>query len=284
MGFLSLKELSRMDETEVFEYANSTNIENWYDALEQYTIPTCFIPLSMDAVNAIVDAIQARKSNVDLEPKVQEIMDNLTGKIDIEVKKFGSAFVRLSMRSPKDSPVAAEKGKARYGRAIEDASDEWERNLLLVKSQKFGLKVSSGQEAMALLLTSTRILDDLKDCQKFAFQPSIIIREWVEIPEHAEYRGFVDDRRLVGLSQYFYYCYFPGTIEEKASILDRILEFFNEIKDVLPVASCILDFALVDDTAIILELNPFFVGTDACLFSWKEDTFEQFEFRLNEGK
>ncbi|MFX0100438.1 MAG: hypothetical protein ACFFCS_12770 [Candidatus Hodarchaeota archaeon] len=284
MGFLSLKELSQMDEKEIFTYANSTNIENWYQTLEEYTIPTRFITLDMGSVNAIVQAIEAKKSGKPIPSTVSGIIQELTGKIDVEVNSFGSAFVRLSMRSPKDSPVAIKKGKERYGDAIESATDEWEKNLLLVKSQKFGLKVSNGPEAMELLLTSTRILDDLKDCQKFGFLPGIIVREWMDIDENAEFRGFVDDRKLVGLSQYFYYCYFPGIIERKAIILEQITSFFNEIKNILPVSSCILDFALIDGKVIILELNPFFVGTDACLFSWKTDTFETFEFRLNEGK
>jgi len=132
---------------------------------------------------------------------------------------------------------------------------------------------------MTLLLTSTRIRDDIDECTRFGFTPAIIVRKWVEIPEWAEFRGFVSDGKLVGLSQYFYFCKFPEIKEKEHEIVATLQVFYNSIKHQLPLDSCIIDFALVGGKPIILELNPLFMGTDACLFNWRKDMFDAFEFR-----
>ena len=285
MGFLRPEDLSKMGDREIFEYANETNIENWIDELKEYTIPTKIIPLNAADIDLMRKAIRCtqlgRPFPVEfdnrVEPKFLKKMKNV-------FDEFGSCFVRMSQRSPKDSRIAIEKGKRAFKGALESASNENERNILLVKSQKYGLRTENAQEAMELLLTSQRILDDLEDCARFHFQPSIILRKWIEIPEWAEFRGFVDEGELMGLSQYFHYCYFPEIKENEQEILDRVRKCLEKVREKLLINSCIIDFALLENAeTLILELNPFFVGTDLCLFSWRKDKFKQFEFRYNKN-
>ncbi|GAB4326718.1 MAG: hypothetical protein Kow0069_33360 [Promethearchaeota archaeon] len=277
-----MEQLSLMSEREIFEFANSTNIESWYPVLEPFTMPTRFVPLDREDMGSLLQAMELRTSGKTLPPDLQRARSVLEERVGAAVRSLGAAFVRLSQRSPKDSPVAMERGKAYFRSQLEEVQgDEWARNLLLVRAQKFGMKVRTGAEAVELITTSTRVLDDLRDCQRFGYDPQVIVRKWLEIPEWAEFRGFVDERKLVGLSQYFYYCNFPEIRDRRDEILERIFGFFGEVKELLPVASCVVDFALPqdEDRVIVLELNPFFVGTDACTFSWKSDKFEEFEFR-----
>ncbi len=64
----------------------------------------------------------------------------------------------------------------------------------------------------------------------------------------------------------------------------RIKNFNNSIKDKISLESFIIDFEVLKDRVILIELNPFFLGTDPCLFLWKTDRkiFEKdpFEFRI----
>jgi hypothetical protein len=58
-----------------------------------------------------------------------------------------------------------------------------------------------------------------------------------DIPNEFELRGFVRNRRLTALSQYFSMCYFPWvSIAQWASVKARVLSYF-EVLPTSPVAS-----------------------------------------------
>lgn len=284
--YLTFRDLADMSEEEIFHFSNSTNIENWFHDLEDYTIPSRFISLTLKEVKYFSEAIfyhyQPEEFKEILPDRVEGFLSELIRRMDMEIKAFGSAFVRLSMRSPKDSTVAIAKGKLEYEQALSDAhdaGDNYAKNLLIIKAQKYGLRVESGKEALDLLLSSERIRNDLEDCLKFKYEPKVIIRKWLDIPEYLEFRGFIRKRKIVGLSQYFYFCKFEQIHKNKDRIESQIGTFFEEIKDKLHLESCILDFAFYKDRVLVLELNPFFIGSGSCLFNWKEDKFETYEFR-----
>lgn len=86
-----------------------------------------------------------------------------------------------------------------------------------------------------------------------------------------EFRAFVHKRQLNALSQYCYYQYFADLVSNKLQIQQKILDFFAKIKDLIPHENYVIDFAIVNnDRVLIIELNPFFGDTGACLFSWRE--------------
>jgi len=135
------------------------------------------------------------------------------------------------------------------------------------------MHVYSGKEALELLLSSDRIYEDLtNELENKEFHQDIIIREWMEIPVEHEYRGFVYQKKLNAISQYYHTCYFSHLKEEFPLAVERIKEYFNKkLVDVIPLESYIIDFGLLQDRTIVIELNPFSVATDPTLFSWKED-------------
>ena len=122
-------------------------------------------------------------------------------------KKSLGAFVKLSTRSPKDSSLL-EKRRALLSK--QDAACEGAP-----------MRVITGEEAIALLITSQRIRDDLHEALLLLREPggesltkstlqaqmSIVVREWWHVPRWTEMRGFVrrtDEKRhwLTALSRY----------------------------------------------------------------------------------
>jgi hypothetical protein len=120
----------------------------------------------------------------------------------------------------------------------------------------------------------------------------VIIREWKDIKISHEFRGFVFNKKLTGLSQYFDICYFENINKNKIEILDRIQKFYDKISDSLEkmnLSNFIIDFAITDDDKVlIIELNPWSTNTDASLFSWNQNMNQlmngPFEFRIRENQ
>lgn len=277
---------SLMISGDIFKISNETNIENWYEFLKDHTMETRFLPISMELARAIINEYEGKGNST---PEDKSLLNELESELDSTLESFKSsgAFVRLSTRSPKDSRRAREKSQEIFDTEFKKGTgDENSRLIALVRASIQGLKVASGKEAMELLLDSERVHDDLLTALDHPqeFSQKIIVREWIHIPIDMEFRAFVHKKHLNALSQYYSYCFFPDLLKSKPEIAEKIEKSFGAIKDLIPLESYIIDFAVVKDQVIVIELNPFFLGTDPCLFSWKTDRkiFKKgpFEFRI----
>src|SRR5688572_16750427 len=89
-----------------------------------------------------------------------------------------------------------------------------------------------------------------------------------------EFRGFVYNKQLTALSQYCYYqcfkvtqldfdwpesCVIQELQDEKVQqdIATRVQAFWKSICDRVPQKNCIVDFVVLPDKVMIIELNPF---------------------------
>lgn len=101
------------------------------------------------------------------------------------------------------------------------------------------------------------------------------------IPIEYEFRGFINNKKLNALSQYyvlfllflFYFfpfhlitllfkviCFFPHLLEQREKLCDRIQRFFEQqVLPVFPFTSMVVDFAYEPSTdrIYVLELNPY---------------------------
>jgi len=95
------------------------------------------------------------------------------------------------------------------------------------------------------------------------------------VPENPqmEFRAFVHKNSLNAITQYFSFCYFPQLVKEKDDILKRVVDFFNsKVRDALQThESYVIDFFVLKEKILIIELNPFHIGAGAGLFSWKDN-------------
>jgi hypothetical protein len=160
-----------------------------------------------------------------------------------------------------------------------------------------------------LLLTSERVYTDLIEAvdahvllENDQWATSIILRRWLDnLWQHAEFRVFVYQRRVVAISQYNHLCRFKQ-LSDNASRdtelqLIALIQPFVE-KTVMPKLdaekfdNAIVDVALlptnmrsIDDDndneigslynynlePIVIELNPFATTTGPALFDWTVD-------------
>jgi len=250
---------------EYFEQVKPTYIENWPNGLINHSVATVHFPLTTEEVDALIAHNIMSLENGEIPTDEQgQILRRLEEKIDRLIKHFPrGAFVRLGSRSPKDSYEAFLK--------------------------KFCYK--NGKEAVAALCDSERINDDLWLAKSNDYTPYIAVREWIVIQPWQEFRCFIRNKKLVGISQYNYLHreVFPE-IEENADRIEWALRKKVEmVAPILPADDVIVDFVykmrehgnVVVNEVILLEVNPYSPYTDPCLFNWSKDKFESFEFRFN---
>lgn len=117
-------------------------------------------------------------------------------------------------------------------------------------------------------------------------EPELVIKEWIDLNPALEFRVFVHEHRIIGISQrdLNYYDYLEDL---KPTIVARIRRFFEEVMVVseFPNKSYIMDVYVPRpfDKVVIIDINPFSRNTDLLLFTWPElleHTDSDFETRL----
>ncbi|OHT15442.1 hypothetical protein TRFO_14033 [Tritrichomonas foetus] len=127
-------------------------------------------------------------------------------------------FVKLSCRSPKDSPVA--------NRKREIGMEDW-------------MKCTNSIEAIELLITSNRISSDLLKWKNIF----LIISPWIPTDTANEFRCFVCRNCLTAVSQYSS-SYLPNfkdekdrkTVEEKITqLVNQVIDITKQIINIIPI-------------------------------------------------
>jgi len=253
----------------------ASGAENWLSVLEDLTFPSVSLPLSMDMATAFAQGkLSAQQHNA----LAHAIDDTLAE------KGWPQVFVKLSTRSPKDAPQILQKASATFidRGGLSLAANE--RCALFSDLVQENFSVSSGNEAVDLLLASERIHEDCAyaiEAQNYdELGVHIVLRRWDgAIPSSNEFRGIVWQGKMNAVSQYYHPLYFPQLEGVRATIVQDLGFVFDKIEPKLREAgfsNYIIDFAwLGPDKVRVIEVNPFdgvSLGTMAastCLFSWE---------------
>ena len=238
--------------TDYFAKVCPTYIENWDCRLYELSIPQADVPINTDEARILGSNIWEFNKWFDIKPMrpMDEIRERLENAFELFPK---GAFVRLGSRSAKDS----------------------------IYAQHFGLKANHVDDAMRMLTeASERVAFDLLLAIRNDYDPHIFVREWTEIPKWAEFRCFMKNRKLIGISQYdcknLGRC--PEIGENELRIRSAIEEFFGIFKEISHLDDVVFDvfWVLTDNKSMarLIELNPFHFKTDPCLFSWKDRDFD----------
>lgn len=252
-----------------WEIVRPTYIENWPNALHSLSFASIDVPLTRDEAIAIGanmydwgEAFQERYprptveyDTTDIRRRVSEAVDNLPN----------GAFIRLGSRSPKDS---------------------WD-------GHRIGFKTEHGDDPLRFILdASERMYEDILLALQNDYAPHIFVRSWQDIPKWAEFRCFMRDRKLVGISQYNYLDNEQfEEIKQYAGTIEWVLgNFFVPFKQACHLDDVVFDVFLKTWTnrdksrmweVRLLEINPAFEYTDPCLFSWARGGDFDGSFRYN---
>jgi len=248
--------------TEYFKKVQPTYLEAWPRELCALSIAQIDIPLS------ITEAIALGSNIIEFGEafgKVQPI-DNIIRQTQQAVQSFpNGAFIRLGSRSPKDS---------------------WE-------IFKHGLKITTNDTNPLVLMlgTSERTYEDLQLAIHNNYCPHIFVRQWLDIPKWSEFRCFMRNRKLIGISQYYYDQKFDEIIDNHDTIQWAINNFFKSFKNMSHLDDIVFDIVVLLQAnknnrvweIKLLETNPLFEMTDPCLFDWRNNWSDfNGEFRYNQ--
>ena len=277
-------------------YFFETGVDRWYLSLKDETFLTEFVEITPNEARAIVqyweknfqnrtrDDPDPDPSQMEIPALLQSLCDHI-GTVITSLPTKKGAFVKLSTRSPKDSHVAFAKAHTSYLArcpSLGASASINEKLILLSEVVIESLKVTSGEEAIKLLISSDRVGEDLEYALEtgddgFGQRISIVVREWVEIPLWAEFRGFVWNSNLTSIGQYNHPVTFP-ILQEQAlvtAVKSDIVTFFHKIKDQIALDRYIIDFAWTKDRVYLVEVNPFdgeiVFPASTGLWSWEKD-------------
>lgn len=164
----------------------------------------------------------------------------------------GGAFARLGSRSAKDTPTA-----------------------ILT-----GCRVETGKQVIALLTDrSRRVAFDLRLCVRHAYSPWIFLRDWRDFHWSTEFRCFLFEGELVGVSEYHHAVTAAFEYDKKQiAMLDEATRMLaNRLRQVLGSSNVVFDIFMTwqdPPIATLIELNPWGTSTDPCLFSWDNRDFD----------
>ncbi|TNY18550.1 D123-domain-containing protein [Rhodotorula diobovata] len=101
----------------------------------------------------------------------------------------------------------------------------------------------------------------------------LVLKKWFDMPGSQQWRCFVRDHRLLGISQRDTTFYdFLQAPQAQRDLRGRITRFWeDEVRDKAPLSSYVLDVYLTRDASrvFVVDLNPFAPRTDPLLFSYE---------------
>jgi hypothetical protein len=312
------------------DYFFQADVDNWYNNLEEFTFKSDFVTLEPNEAFAIIknwEKITKRGiTEDDIQPtsKIPKELESLVQRIDLSIAKNfsgnnniagnGKVFIKLSSRSPKDSKTILRKASEEYYKILSDQQGKRGQRLVVENStptindklclfSKLMLQnssVSSGKEAVTIMLDSWRVAEDLMSAydketgKDLGYGISVVVRGWnPEICPKCEFRGFVINGELTCVGQYWHKLYFAELKNVKDQIGKDCLDFFNEkLKDFMPVPNAMLDLAwLGPGNVLLIEVNPLANGLGSFkastgLFDYEEDVLQgkkPFEIRIRES-
>ena len=291
---LASKDSKEREETRRKEFFDS-GFDRWYDLVKDKTIPSQLVEIKPVEAKAIVlcwkrdfqhkerDSAVLAEGQIQLPADLHDLIDRLSSTITSFSSGKG-AFVKLSTRSPKDSPVAFEKAHKTYQACLGSLGDNPSINdKLNLLSTIIGesLKVTTGEEAVKLLVSSDRVGEDLeyaleKGDEEFTKSVHLVVREWVNVPLWGEFRGFVSGGRLTALGQYNYLIQFPILKDKVSRIKGDLEKFHASIQECITMEQYIIDFVWTEESMYLIEFNAFseerMFSSTTGLWNWESPT------------
>jgi len=252
------------------------SFSSWYPRFKNVTIPSRTIPLPKEFIDYLnADSIvlpgkpcssacvddesdseewQSREEDPDLETAVAPEFNEIETKIKEAVNDLGgSVFPKLNWSAPKDASWITHNGS---------------------------IKCKNSNDLYLLLKSSDIIAEELsnpfghcEDSQESGdVKFDLVLRKWMEIYPGMEFRCFVKNQELLGISQRDISGYYPFIKENQDDIVTDILTFYeNKIVNIFPDSCFVFDvYRYADTKLLLLDFSPFGPPTNPLLFSWDD--------------
>lgn len=141
------------------------------------------------------------------------------------------------------------------------------------------LQCSCADEVVLVLRSSDRIAHDICNAFDHCPDPSappvgyvVALRKWQSLRPESEFRCFVRDNKLVGISQRDVSQHFPQLVGCEGDIKHLLETFFEEhIQGVFPLSNYSMDTYITAKGKVrLLDFNPIGGTTSPLLFDWEE--------------
>lgn len=121
---------------------------------------------------------------------------------------------------------------------------------------------------------NARVASLLMAHQTQRFPLSLYVFAWQQMPPWSEFRVFIKERRVIGISQYHHDRAFAEMAQILPALRPALVPFSNALLQALHMEDVVADIFVEMDTSgrahiRLMELNPFLQRTDPCMFSWK---------------
>lgn len=247
----------------------------WYEDFRSVTIKSHVIDLPDEVVKYLLsdglvlphgetkgfcsDLYSDNEDDVDWDSEAKTVeepnFDNLNAKIrDCILDLGGSVIPKLNWSAPRDATWISFDKTMRCTCPADI--------FLLLKSSDF----------VTHDLTDPLTCCDTPDDATVHVTYQLILREWLTIAPQDEFRCFVVNNSLVGISQRYHSVFYPSLKSDKKDIANDIVIFFhNKIRERFHDSDFVFDvYRKSTGEVVLLDFNPFGVVTDSLLFEWSE--------------
>lgn len=137
------------------------------------------------------------------------------------------------------------------------------------------MALSAGKDIASALSSSMRTFEDLCRFKYLPEESFLVLRPFIKLKRKYEFRVFVYENKINGISQYYYENSFNYSKEELVKIEKDIRDFTNDIL----IPNCEEDTFVVDlycdKNVKLIEINPYYLS-DPCLFYSYDNLKDEF--------
>ncbi|XP_060603753.1 cell division cycle protein 123 homolog [Ruditapes philippinarum] len=244
------------------------SFSSWYPRFKDYTIKSQILPLPQEFVDYLLaDQVVLPEGTVAMSASDSDTEDNRNTEapsfpefevlLKNTIKRLGGqVFPKLNWSAPKDATWIS------FDRTLKCTctSDVY----LLLKSSDF---ISHD-----LTQPFKHCCDDENLKNETSVKYELVLRKWQELNPAYEFRCFVKDNKLIGISQRHNDMYYKFIPENRQEIISDIQAFYYHIvKDNFPDKSYCFDvYRRCQGKLLLLDFNPFGRVTDGLLYTWEE--------------
>ncbi|XP_066524714.1 translation initiation factor eIF2 assembly protein [Hoplias malabaricus] len=255
----------------------------WYPLFKKHTIKSLILPLPQNVIDYLLDdgTLVVSGSTENSHQCSQTNHSDSEGEDDVQWSDDETTTVVTAPEFPEFNSKVQEAINTLGGRVFPKLnwSAPRDANWIALNSS---LQCQSLSDIFLLFKSSDFVTHDLTQpflqCSDDSPDPVInyelVLRKWSELIPGGEFRCFVKENKLIGISQRDYTQHYQHISKQEESISASVLQFFRDnIQHQFPDEDFVLDVYRDSMGRVwLIDFNPFGEVTDSLLFTWEELT------------